>query len=64
MIKDDDYREVETALANTLRVFLDSKQKLNSFEKACHESLTKVLWEVTQRRAALESSSNTRHEGR
>jgi hypothetical protein len=45
-----DYREVENSIAETLRVFLDSKQKLTPFERTCRDSLTKILSDVVRRR--------------
>jgi hypothetical protein len=51
-MKEPDYRKIENAIAATLRVFLESKQKLNSFERACHESLVQVMTAVVRRRAA------------
>ena len=65
-MRESDYREIENALAATLRVFLESKQKLNSFERSCHDSLMKVLADVVKRRTAKETLStlSTLHEGR
>jgi hypothetical protein len=50
MMRESDYREIQNGVAATLRVFLESKQKLNSFERSCHDSLRRVLADVAKRR--------------
>jgi hypothetical protein len=60
-MRESDYREIEAAVASALRVFLESKQKLNSFERACHESFTTLLADVVKRRMSVgERSSSCR----
>jgi hypothetical protein len=49
-MKETDYREIERSIAETLRVFLESKQKLTSFERTCRDSLTTLLADVVKRR--------------
>jgi hypothetical protein len=51
-MKESDYREVERSIAETLRVFLESKQKLSTFERSCRDSLTGLLGEIVRRRSA------------
>jgi len=64
-MREPDYREIEHAIAATLRVFLESKQKLNSFERACHESLVQVMADVVKRRAVKNGKTQSvLHEGR
>jgi hypothetical protein len=64
-MREPDYREIENAIAATLRVFLESKQKLNSFERACHEALVQVLADVVKRRSSKSDKAQTvLHEGR
>ncbi len=64
-MKETDYREIENSIAETLRVFLESKQKLTPFERACRESLTRVLAEVVKRRMPVPAAEESvLHEGR
>lgn len=63
-MKEIDYREIERAIAETLRVFLESKQKLSSFERTCRDSLTSLLAEVVKRRTERSDAGRTMlHEG-
>jgi hypothetical protein len=63
-MKETDYREIENSVAETLRVFLESKQKLTPFERACRDSLTSVLAEVVKRRIPVAQPKETAlHEG-
>jgi hypothetical protein len=64
-MKETDYREIENAIADTLRVFLESKQKLTPFERACRDSLTNTLADVVKRRqSAMLVHEGVLHEGR
>lgn len=63
-MKETDYREIERSIAETLRVFLESKQKLSSFERTCRDSLTALLAEVVKRRTDRTASDEPMlHEG-
>jgi hypothetical protein len=64
-MRETDYRDLERSIAATLRLFLESKQKLNSFERACHESLVQVMGDVVKRRAGRTlNPQSALHEGR
>jgi hypothetical protein len=63
-MKETDYRAIEVALAATLRVFLESKQKLTSFERTSRDTLLALLANVVRRRVAVQpNESHAVHEG-